>query len=69
MLKQKSFIHVLFAADRKSIVHKSIYQKALNGSETECWKKAILEEYNLLIENQIWDLVRFSKGRKALSAK
>jgi len=51
------------------IIHELTYQKALNSSETECWKKVILEEYNLLIKNQIWDLVRLLKGRKVLPAK
>ena len=58
-----------FAADGKSIIHELTYQEALNSDEAEYWKKAILDEYNLLIQNQTWDLVRLSKGRKALPAK
>src|SRR5450755_1179102 len=71
--KRKPFTHHVthmpFAADGKSIVHEPTYQEALNSDEAEYWKKAILDEYNSLIQNQTWDLVRLPKGRKALPAK
>jgi hypothetical protein len=54
--KRKPFTHHIthmpFAADGKSIIHELTYQETLNNDEAEYWKKAILDEYNSLIQNR-----------------
>ena len=45
------------------------YEAAIHGPEGDQWKQAIKEEYDLLIENNIWDLVPLPNGRKTLKSK
>ena len=43
--------------------------EALSGSNSKEWEKAMKSEMNSLHENQVWDLVKLPKGRKAIGCK
>lgn len=48
-----------------STLHKvpKTYQEAINCEESEQWKKAILDEFNSLVENGTWEVVPLPEGR------
>lgn len=45
------------------------HQEALSREDSERWKVAMEEEYQSLLENEIWTLTDHPKGRKAIKCK
>ena len=45
------------------------YNKAIHSNDKKEWKKAIDEEYSLLIKNDIWDLVPLLANWQAIGSQ
>ena len=45
------------------------FKEAVHNAESVQWKEAIEEEIGSLHKNQTWELVRLSKGNKAIECK
>nr|CAN71521.1 hypothetical protein VITISV_037359 [Vitis vinifera] len=45
------------------------FSQAMGGSESTLWYNAIKDEMNSMANNQVWDLVGFPKGAKAIDCK
>ena len=58
--------HVVFSG---IIEEPATIQEALNSEYSAQWKEATDSEYQSLIENQTWELVKPPKDRKAIGCK
>ncbi|CAI7792651.1 unnamed protein product [Closterium sp. NIES-53] len=43
--------------------------EALSGPDAEKWKQSVKEEYDSLLENEMWELCELPPGKKAISSK
>lgn len=43
--------------------------KALQRKDRKYWKETVDAEYNFLLQNELWELVKFLGGRKAMDYK
>ncbi|CAI7842925.1 unnamed protein product [Closterium sp. NIES-53] len=43
--------------------------EALSGPDAEKWKQSVKEEYDSLLENEMWELCELPLGKKAISSK
>ncbi|CAI7843644.1 unnamed protein product [Closterium sp. NIES-53] len=43
--------------------------EALSGPDAEKWKQSVKEEYDSLLENEMWELCQLPPGKKAISSK
>jgi hypothetical protein len=43
--------------------------EALQKEDKKQWKKAVNAEYNSLPHNEMWELMKFPTGRKAIGCK
>ncbi|CAI7729729.1 unnamed protein product [Closterium sp. NIES-53] len=43
--------------------------EALSGPDAEMWKQSVKEEYDSLLENEMWELCELPPGKKAISSK
>ncbi|CAI7761590.1 unnamed protein product [Closterium sp. NIES-53] len=43
--------------------------EALSGPDAEKWKQSVKEEYDPLLENEMWELCELPPGKKAISSK
>ncbi|CAI7825882.1 unnamed protein product [Closterium sp. NIES-53] len=43
--------------------------EALSGPDAEKWKQSVKEEYDFLLENEMWELCELPPGKKAISSK
>lgn len=65
--KQLEMQHALMAA--QDIGEPANYRQAMSSLEASEWRKAAIEEYQLIMENGTWELTDLPKGRKALTGK
>jgi hypothetical protein len=54
---------------REAAPEPQTYEKALAGADAELWRKAMDEEFTLLLENGTWELEKLPDGFKALPMK
>jgi hypothetical protein len=52
-----------------SYVEPNHYQDALPSPDAAMWKEAIEDEYQSLIENEIWELAQLPKGRSVIDTQ
>ena len=46
--------------------HKSV-SEALSGPQKDKWKQAMIKEYNVMKDKQVWDLVILPEGQKSVN--
>jgi hypothetical protein len=44
-------------------------REAVNSEDSKLWKKAMVEEMDVLDKNEAWDIVEFPAGRKSVGSK
>lgn len=49
-----------------TVVEPKSYEKAIQSTEVQKWKRAMAEEYNSLIRNHTWDLVQPPEDQKLI---
>ena len=59
MIRHQAF----FSADSD---HKSV-SEALSGPQKDKWKQAMIKEYNVMKDKQVWDLVILPEGQKSVN--
>ena len=52
-----------------SFVEPSTYQEALESAESNEWYQAMMEEYNSLMQNDVWELVEKPNNKKLIKSK
>jgi hypothetical protein len=65
MINQVSYILSLIINEAELI----IYEEIINKSESTTWKYIMQEEFDLLNENQIWQLIELSPESKILDGR
>ncbi len=62
--------HLAMSTIAQEVIHKPLlYNQALQSPEAVRWQETMQEEYDALVENQIWDVFDIPTGHKVLQRK
>lgn len=61
--------YVLYLTKASEAVDPLTAEEALNGHDSQSWKKVMQEEYQSLIENNTWELTDLPPNRKPINSK